>query len=171
MFDDKILSEIEKSRGYEIALITTFNFDISFFERKMLNSLMDNDVKKIELFVDSDQLNKSLQNNRDNTMNKKYIVNAIDIRSSFHPKVVLLLGEEQAKLIVSSANITMSGYTLNNEIFKSFKYDKNNERNLNLINDAIDFFVKLNNMAYYKDTSIFDRIKERLRKIKLCSNC
>ena len=160
MFDDKILSEIEKSRGYEIALITTFNFDISFFERKMLNSLMDNDVKKIELFVDSDQLNKSLQNNRDNTMNKKYIVNAIDIRSSFHPKVVLLLGEEQAKLIVSSANITMSGYTLNNEIFKSFKYDKNNERNLNLINDAIDFFVKLNNMAYYKDTSIFDRIKE-----------
>lgn len=159
MFDDKIITEIEKSRGYEIALITTFNFDISFFERKMLNSLMDNDVKKIELFVDAGQLDKALQNNRDNALNKKYIVNAIDIKSSFHPKVILLLGQDRAKLIISSANITLSGYTLNNEIFKSFLYDKNNENNLNLINDAIDFFIKLNDLAYYKDTNIFDSIQ------------
>ena len=137
MFDEKILTEIENSKGYNIALLTTFNFDINFFERKMLNTLIDNEVRKIELFVDSNGLNSAFNENRNNSLNKKYIANPIKINSTFHPKVILLLGEDKAKLIVSSSNITLSGYTLNSEIFNVFIYDKDNKETLNLINSAL----------------------------------
>lgn len=159
MFDEKILTEIEDSKGYTIALLTTFNFDINFFERKLLNTLIDNEVRKIELFIDSNELNSALNENRNNNLNKKYIANPIRINSTFHPKVILLLGEEKAKLIVSSANITLSGYTLNNEIFNVFVYDKDNKETLNLINNAINFFIKLNEIAYYKDVNIYETIE------------
>ena len=39
MFDKRILDEISNSKGYSIALLTTFNFEISYFERTILNSL------------------------------------------------------------------------------------------------------------------------------------
>ena len=160
MFDKRILDEISNSRGYSIALLTTFNFEISYFERTILNALYDKEIKNIELFVDADELEKAVSESTDNNLNKKYIANPIRIDSAFHPKVVLLLGEEKAKLIVSSANIKTSGYTLNNEIYNVFKYSKDNLENLDLINDAISFFVKLNGMSYYQDKRIFGKIND-----------
>lgn len=160
MFDKRILDEISNSRGYSIALLTTFNFEISYFERTILNALYDKEIKNIELFVDADELEKAVSESTDNNLNKKYIANPIRIDSAFHPKVVLLLGEEKAKLIVSSANIKTSGYTLNNEIYNVFKYSEDNLENLDLINDAISFFVRLNGMSYYQDKRIFGKIND-----------
>ena len=66
MFDRKIVDEIKESKGYSIALFTTFNFEINYFERVILNTLYDNEVKKIELFIDSNELEKSLQESKEN---------------------------------------------------------------------------------------------------------
>lgn len=162
MFDKRILDEISNSKGYSIALLTTFNFEISYFERAILNSLYDKNIRNIELFVDADELEKAISESIDNNLNKKYIANPIRINSAFHPKVVLLLGEEKAKLIVASANIKTSGYTLNNEIYNVFEYNKDNTDNINLINDAISFFERLNDMSYYKDTKLFKIIDDLL---------
>lgn len=170
MFDKKIIDEITYSKGYSIALLTTFNFEISYFERVILNSLYDKNIRNIELFVDADELEKAISENINNDLNKKYIVNPIRINSAFHPKVVLLLGEEKAKLIVSSANIKSSGYTLNNEIYNVFEYNKENIDNLNLINDAITFFEKLNTMAYYQDTKIFNKINDLIYRHRKSDN-
>lgn len=178
MFDKRIIEEISNSKGYSIALLTTFNFEISYFERTILNSLYDKNIRNIELFVDADELEKAVSESIDNNLNRKYISNPIRINSAFHPKVVLLLGEDKAKLIVSSANIKTSGYTLNNEIYNAFEYSKDNIENLNLINDAITFFEKLNAMAYYQDTQIFNKIndliyrhrKSDINDIKLIQN-
>lgn len=160
MFDKRIIDEISNSKGYSIALLTTFNFEISYFERTILNTLYDKNIRNVELFVDADELEKAISESIDNNLNRKYIANPIRINSAFHPKVVLLLGEEKAKLIVSSANIKTSGYTLNNEIYNVFEYSKDNPENLNLINDAITFFEKLNTMAYYQDTKTFNKIND-----------
>lgn len=46
-----ILDELAKCSGYDIALMTTFNFEIGFFERAVLNRLYAKDVKTISLFV------------------------------------------------------------------------------------------------------------------------
>lgn len=170
MFDRRILDEISNSKGYSIALLTTFNFEISYFERAILNALYDKNIKNIELFVDADELEKAVSESIDNNLNKKYIVNPIRINSAFHPKVVLLLGEEKAKLIVASANIKTSGYTLNNEVYNVFENNKDNQENLNLINDAITFFEKLNDMSYYQDEKIFNKINDLIYRHRRSDN-
>lgn len=170
MFDKRILDEISNSRGYSIALLTTFNFEISYFERTILSALYDKGIKKIELFVDADELEKAVSESIDNNLNKKYIANPIRINSAFHPKIVLLLGEEKAKLIVASANIKTSGYTLNNEIYNVFEYSKDNPKNLNLINNAISFFERLNSMSYYQDERIFNKINDLIYRHRKSDN-
>lgn len=170
MFDKRILDEISNSKGYSIALLTTFNFEISYFERAILNSLYDENIRNIELFVDADELEKAISESIYNNLNKKYIANPIRINSVFHPKVVLLLGEEKAKLIVASANINTSGYTLNNEIYNVFEYNKDNTDNINLINDAISFFERLNDMSYYQDTKLFKMIDDLLYRYRRSDN-
>lgn len=170
MFDKRILDEISNSRGYSIALLTTFNFEISYFERTILSALYDKGIKNIELFVDADELEKAVSESIDNNLNKKYIANPIRINSAFHPKIVLLLGEEKAKLIVASANIKTSGYTLNNEIYNVFEYSKDNPENLNLINNAISFFERLNSMSYYQDERIFNKINDLIYRHRKSDN-
>lgn len=170
MFDKRILDEISNSRGYSIALLTTFNFEISYFERTILSALYDKGIKNIELFVDADELEKAVSESIDNNLNKKYIANPIRINSAFHPKIVLLLGEEKAKLIVASANIKTSGYTLNNEIYNVFEYSKDSQENLNLINDVISFFERLNGMSYYQDERIFNKMNDLIYRHRRTDN-
>lgn len=170
MFDKRILDEISNSRGYLIALLTTFNFEISYFERTILSALYDKGIKNIELFVDADELEKAVSESIDNNLNKKYIANPIRINSAFHPKIVLLLGEEKAKLIVASANIKTSGYTLNNEIYNVFEYSKDSQENLKLINDVISFFERLNGMSYYQDERIFNKINDLIYRHRRTDN-
>ena len=170
MFDRRIVDEISNSKGYSIALLTTFNFEISYFERAVLNALYDKNIKNIEIFVDADELEKAVSESIDNNLNKKYIANPIRINSAFHPKVVLLLGEEKAKLIVASANIKTSGYTLNNEIYNIFEYSKDNQDNLNLINDAISFFERLNSMSYFQDEKLFNKIDDLIFRHRRSDN-
>ena len=170
MFDRRIVDEISNSIGYSIALLTTFNFEIDYFERAILNVLYDKNIKNIELFVDADELEKAISENIYNNLNKKYIANPIRINSAFHPKIVLLLGEEKAKLIVASANIKTSGYTLNNEVYNVFEYSKDNQDNLNLINDAISFFERLSNMSYFHDEKTFNKIKDLIYRHRRSNN-
>ena len=109
-----ILDILQKSVGYDIALLTTYNFDIRLFEQAILNSLFANNVRKVSVYVDAEELTKSLQSVRTCQIGRKYMVNPIRINSTFHPKVVLLLGEKKARLVISSANISTPGYTTNN---------------------------------------------------------
>ena len=127
-----ILEELKRSKGYDIALLTTFNYEISFFERTILNTLLGNEVRKVSVFVDS----------RENVadycaLGNKYMVNPIQMQGSFHPKVVLLLGEKKAKLFVGSANLKTSGYAINNEIFNYVEYSQDSPEYLDVIVDAI----------------------------------
>lgn len=156
---DKILDVFSNTKNYDIALMTTFNFDVSFFERSILNRLYENNVKKVSLFVDSYELNKALSEIDYTSIGKKYIVNPIEMTEAFHPKLILLLGQASAKLVVASANITVSGYLRNGEIFNVFDYDDKHPENLKVISSAIRFFEKLNGRSFNQDKALFDEIK------------
>ncbi len=167
---EKILDVFAEKDKYDIALITTFNFDIGFFERSILNRLYENNVKKVSLFVDSYELNKALSEINYSSIGKKYIVNPIEMNEAFHPKVILLLGQTCAKLVVSSANITISGYLKNNEIFNAFEYDDKHPENLTLITSAISFFEQLNNRSFNHDKTLFEEIKKLIYYGKTSKN-
>ena len=154
-----IVDAITKSSGYSIALMTTFNFDIGFFERAIVNPLYENNTRKISVFVDCDELTSALYKVEDCQIGRKYVVNPVRINSSFHPKVFLLLGKENARLIVGSANITPSGFAINNEIFNVFEYSKKEPKYLDVILSAIRFFLKLNELSYNLDNEILNEVK------------
>ncbi len=150
----KLLEEVARCSGYDIALMTTFNFDIKYFERAILNPLYARGLKKISIFVDAKELNESIKHVENCHLGRKYMVNPIEMNGSFHPKLVLLLGEKKARLFVGSANLTTSGYTTNNEIFNFFDYTAKNPENLDIINTAISFFVEIYKLSYKQDSEL-----------------
>lgn len=159
-----ILDELANCSGYDIALMTTFSFEISFFERAVLNRLYAKDVKKISLFVDSKELDRALQDvdtlHMGSHIGRKYMVNPVRMNSSFHPKVILLLGEKKARLFVGSANIKTSGYSINNEIFNFIDYNPEHPEYLDVIVAAIDFFHDMNKVSYQLDNDILKAAKD-----------
>lgn len=155
-----MLELISNSKGYDYALLTTFNYDIVFFERFMLNRLYDNGIKNVSVFVDAKELCTALNDVTGTSIGIKYIVNPIEMQGAFHPKLLLLLGKDKAKLLVSSANLTTNGYLRNNEIFNEFVFDSNHVENGKIIVSALDFFVKLNELSYKQDQKLFDEIKQ-----------
>jgi hypothetical protein len=157
-----ILDELAKCSGYDIALMTTFNFEINFFERAILNRLYANDVRKISLFVDSEELSKALQEVEVSHIGRKYMVNPIKMAGSFHPKIILLSGEKKAKLFIGSANIKTSGYAINNEIFNCIEYSSEHPEYLNIIVEAIDYFSSINEQSYQLDNSILKECKTQI---------
>lgn len=170
----RIIDEIVKGRDYRIALFSTFNFEIDYFERAILSRLFDNGIRKISLFVDSKEFEKSLHELDKTYINiglgKKYIVSPVAINGAFHPKMVLLLGERKARLIVSSANVKTSGYEKNNEIYNVIDYSDKSPEYKDLIVEAIKYFVKINDLSYGLDSSLINECKDFVYYSKYISN-
>lgn len=165
-----ILEELNKSKNYEIALMTTFNFDISFFEKSILNLLYNNNINKISLFVDLKELERALSVINEAEIGKKYLVSPVNISGAFHPKIILLIGFNRAKVFISSANLTTSGYYTNNEIFNVFEYNEQHPECMKIIKDAVEFLKKLNEKSYYKDESVFEKIDTLLNLNRVVQN-
>ncbi len=146
----RALEEIANCRDYEMALMTTFNLDVDFFERFVAGALYGNGVKKIALFVDAKELNKEINSTwkKSLMMGTRYSVNPVRMPGSFHPKVLLLLSHDRAKLFVASANFTFSGYSTNNEVFNTFEVDSAHVEHLSIIQAAADFFEKIYDLKY-----------------------
>ena len=154
------LKGIRESNNYELALLTTYNFEVGFFESFILNSLFSIGVKKVSVFADGRRLAEALENVRESFIGKRYVVNPIRLDAAFHPKLILLLGQNAAKLYVSSANLTTSGICINNEIVNEFVFDANHPENLKVISQAISFFEKLDTLSYGQDRGVFDEIRK-----------
>ena len=160
----RLIEEIIKSKGYSIALFTTFNFEIEFFERAILGRLYENGIRKVSLFVDADEFEKSLKSidaARTNIgLGKKYIVSPVSIHGAFHPKIVLLLGERKARLIVASANITTNGYERHNEVFNVIDYTEKDKVYQDIIVAAINSFIAMNKISYFLDGDLIKEITD-----------
>ena len=156
-----IIDMLGSSKGYDIALMTTFNYEIDFFERAILSSLLSKEIRTISVFVDANELTKALNNHKNLGiyMGRKYMVNPIRMNASFHPKVFLLLGEKKARLFVGSSNITFAGCEKNNEAFSYVDYDENHSEYLDVIVDAINFFSDINDVSYGLDSQVIKYAK------------
>ena len=144
------------SGKYKIALLTTYNFDLEYFDNNIFYNFFVNGIKNVSVFVDSNQLQESLKKHKTN-LGIRYSVIPFKMNKSFHPKVILLLDDTKAKLFVGSLNLTERGYSHNQEIYNSFEYDNDHQENLNLIIDAYKFFMRLNELTEEHDEEIFNR--------------
>ena len=160
MKKQSILKEIDSSKGYDVALFTTFNFEIDYFEQRIFPLLLKNKIRTVDIFVDAKQLNDSLKDAQSSIIGRKYHVTPIKMLSSFHPKAILLIGEKKAKIFVSSANVKTSGYEQNNEVFSSFEIEENDFSQSSILRDTIEFFISLYNYSDLRDSTIYDYLRK-----------
>lgn len=162
MADDSnsILSILENSRGYDMALLTTFNFEIDFFEKAILGRLIKNDIRKVSVYIDSKELAKAVSESSSVLLGQRYVVNPVEMHGSFHPKIILLLGERKARLIVGSGNLKMSGYYINNEVFGCLDYSADRPDYRGIIYNAIRYFEEFDKCTPGLDADLLKEIRK-----------
>jgi hypothetical protein len=115
-------SPLELLEGrYEHALLTTYSFNLRFFEEAVLRALWAAEVRNVVVFVDYMQLGEALRDRAPSAAGRAYhLAAAHHSLATFHPKVILLSGREGARLCVSSANLTADGLMRNTESLIAF---------------------------------------------------
>lgn len=129
-----------------LACLSTYNFDPDFFERRVLRSPALAQARRIVIFMDAGQWSQLLaQDVPARWLNRRYLV--VPVRRSggvFHPKLNLLIGDEELWLHCGSANLTRAGCSSNLELVNAIRVsiadaDKHPEL-LNLMRAALRFF-------------------------------
>lgn len=114
----KLISLIDKARPRR-ALFTTFTFSISWFEAIIVPALRRWGCEQIDVLVDARYARRSTDEASGLYIGSAYRVIPVYMEKTtvFHPKLVYLEGHDDAdRLVVSSANLTLSGHGKNLEV-------------------------------------------------------
>lgn len=136
--------ELLKSAPASFAALSTFTFDVDYFERRVLRAKALAKARQIVVFMDAGQWRRLSQRNpAARLLNRRYLV--VPVRSSkgvFHPKLHLLLRENDGQLICGSNNLTRRGCSHNLELLNSIPIDfeAGPKSDLALVQDAYRFF-------------------------------
>lgn len=121
----------DRTNVYHSALLTTYSFDPIYFEAVYLSTLRKLGITNVVVLMDAsmyDQLlsDSNYQCHRVSQYNYTLVRKENFHSGVFHPKVVLLFGEEEGSLIVGSGNLTHSGLANNDEVWNAFHVQGNN---------------------------------------------
>lgn len=121
----------DRTNIYHSALLTTYSFDPIYFEAVYLSTLRKLGITNVVVLMDAsmyDQLlsDSNYQCHRVSQYNYTLVRKENFYSGVFHPKVVLLFGEEEGTLIVGSGNLTYSGLANNDEVWNAFHVQGNN---------------------------------------------
>lgn len=129
-----------------IALLSTYQFDPAFFERRLLRMPALSKARRIVVFMDSSQWHRLVRSDTSaKILNRRYLVVPVSRTSGvFHPKLSLILGEVSGQVICGSNNLTRSGCTSNLELLNRIPFDHADdaENALDIAKDAYHFFVE-----------------------------
>ena len=115
----------DRTNVYHSALLTTYSFDPIYFEAVYLSTLRKLGITNIVVLMDANMYDQLLSDSN-YSCHKVSQINYTLIRKEnrsfgvFHPKMVLLFGEEEGALIVGSGNLTYSGLSNNEEVWNVF---------------------------------------------------
>lgn len=140
-----------KGRSYDHALISTFTFDIRFFEEYALERFKGiYSASNLTVFLDRGEYEgivAAAESNGDwapRQANRRYLLQPIGVPGVFHPKLFLLANKTSGLLVVGSANFSEAGLGLNAELVSVFEYEREkNEAALPLFQSALRFFEEL----------------------------
>ncbi|MDX6452891.1 MAG: hypothetical protein QOH16_2940 [Gaiellaceae bacterium] len=108
------LDTIEGS--YSSAVFTTYSLNLRFFEHWVLPLLHAAGARNVVMLVDEAQLGAALDDHGLRSVGRSYhLVSTRLGPGAFHPKLILLHGEEGTRACVSSANLTVDGQLRNVE--------------------------------------------------------
>lgn len=114
----------EKKDKFEFSFLTTFNAYLPFYEQIVLRRLIKAGCRVNTLLMDAGQFASSFYDagSTPQSAGRDYTLIPINVRNGvFHPKILLLLGKENASLCVGSHNLTLSGFGKNRELTSLFE--------------------------------------------------
>jgi hypothetical protein len=139
--------ELLKSEPASFAALSTFAFDVDYFERRVLRTKALAKARQIVVFMDAGQWRRLTQRNPTaRLLNRRYLV--VPVRTAkgvFHPKLQLLLREKDGQLICGSNNLTRRGCSNNLELLNSLpvNFAAGPESTLALVQEAYRFFQRV----------------------------
>jgi hypothetical protein len=138
--------DLLKSEPVSFAALSTFTFDVDYFERRVLRTNALAKARQIVVFMDAGQWRRLSQRNpAARLLNRRYLV--VPVRPSkgvFHPKLQLLLREKDGQVICGSNNLTRRGCSHNLELLNSLPLDfeAGPESDLALVQEACRFYQR-----------------------------
>jgi hypothetical protein len=135
------------SEPARIALLSTYQFDPVFFERRVLTSPALSGARRIVVFVDARHWSELLQDDIPaRFLNRRYLVIPVHRSAGvFHPKLNLLTGDDGTQVICGSNNLTRSGCASNLELLNSVRFARETAERfeLDLARESVEFFSRL----------------------------
>jgi len=106
------------STGWHSSIATTYSVDPAFYDVYVQRRLRQYGVKNNILMADAGMLKMALNALPEAFMAAgfRYAVVPVSVAGAFHPKVHLRLGENRARLVIGSANVTTAGWGKNQEV-------------------------------------------------------
>jgi len=152
----------EGVENYESAILTTFNFDPDFFESTILPILQSKEAGNILVMTDISEYMRTFGSARH--VGTQYYLEPIQLKGTFHPKIIWLTSGEIGKLIIGSCNITEQGYRKNAEIVVVFDYSTTNlsVEAKAMFFDVKDFFTQLIRKGYTRSQKHASKILEAM---------
>lgn len=140
-----IYETIRNSR-FENCIILSYGVNIRFYESIIWMHLYRKGCHNNILLADGDQYHKYLEDevNIISHLGTGYTIYPIYKLSTFHPKIIFLSTKSAGKLIIGSANTTVSAFSRNKEIVSEFNYKvDNDEEYLYLFHDCWKYIKRI----------------------------
>lgn len=128
-----------------LALLSTYQFDPDFFERRLLLRCPAlSKARRLVVFMDAVQWQEMLrQDVPARLLNRRYLVVPVrTVRGVFHPKLNLLLTEQGGQVHCGSANLTRCGCSSNLELLNAIPFggEGDDEESVFVAREAFEFF-------------------------------
>ena len=113
-----------RERGYTSVIALTYSFDPLFFERVVLSDLWYGGTGDIVVVGDQHQISEATARciGQIRHLGKRYHLTATNC-PTFHPKVIVRLGQQGAAVWLGSGNLTHGGWGGNQELAIAWKID------------------------------------------------
>jgi hypothetical protein len=130
-----------------LALLSTYQFDPDFFERRLLLRCPAlSKARRIAVFMDAGQWQEMLrQDVPARLLNRRYLVLPVRaFRGVFHPKLNLLMTERGGQVHCGSANLTRCGCSSNLELLNAVPFggEGDDEETVLLARETFEFFSR-----------------------------
>ena len=131
----------DRTNVYHSAVLTCFTFDPIFFVSVYLPTLRTLGISNVIVLMDAGMYDQLLSDSsyqyHSVATNNYTLVRQENIHGGvFHPKMVMLFGEEEGVLIVGSGNLTFSGLLNNEEVWNVFHVKDSNSIHYPLFHKA-----------------------------------
>lgn len=134
-----------KNGKYHSAVLTTYAIDLIHFDNQLLNMLHRKQVCSINVFADTNQMDKSMEYVSPIYMRhigKEYSITSISAVGAFHPKINFFVGDDAVLVVFGTGNLTVTGHGKNHEAFTGFMIDETDTTHRPLIEECWQYLCR-----------------------------